>query len=96
MIQTKPNPKWDKIKEHTQDKKRKNLYFPQLVVKEGDSSKKDGQASKKTYINCFILEDIIQAHYMAQLLASFTNSPAYDFKGKQLPPLKSYVPTRFR
>lgn len=96
MIQTTPNPKWEKIKEHTQDKKRKNLYFSQLVVKEGDSSKKDSKPSKKTYINCFILEDIIQAHYMAQLLASFTNSFAYDFRGKQLPPLKSYVPTRFR
>jgi len=94
MIQTTPNPKWEKIKEHTKDKKRKNLYFSQLVVKEGDPKKKDNKPSTKTYINCFILEDIVQAHYMAQLLASFTNSFAYDFRGKQLPPLKSYVPTR--
>ena len=96
MIQTVPNPKWEKIKNHTKDKKRKNLYFSQLVVKEGDPSKKDGNASKKAYVNCFILEDIVQAHYMAQLLASYTNSYAFDFRGKKLPPLKSYVPTRFR
>ena len=96
MIQTKPNPRWEKIKEHTKDKRLKNLYFPQLVVKEGDPSNKDGNTAKKTYINCFILEDILQAHYMAQLLASYTNSHAFDFKGKKLPPLKSYVPTRYR
>ena len=98
MIQTTPNPKWEKIKEHTKDKKRKNLYFSQLVVKESDASKKDDKTdktAKKIYVNCFILEDIIQAHYMAQLLASYTNSYAFDFRGKKLPPLKSYVPTRY-
>ena len=96
MIQTTPNPKWEKIKEHTKDKKRKFLYFSQLVVKEGDSSDKDNKPAKKIYVNCFILEDIVQAHYTAQLLASYTSSDAYDFRGKKLPPLKSYVPTRFR
>ena len=96
MVQTKPNPKWEKIKTHTKDKKRKHLYFPQLVVKEGDPSRKEGNTPKKVYVNCFILEDIVQAHYMAQLLAAYTNCHAYDFRGKQLPPLTSYVPTRFR
>ena len=99
MIQTKPNPEWEKIKEFTKDKKRKNLYFTQLVVKEGDTSKnkdrKDLNPAKKIYVNTFILEDIVQAHYMAQLLAAYTNSHAFDFRGKQLPPLKSYVPTRY-
>lgn len=65
-------------------------YIPQLVLK----SLKGG--GKKLVINCFPVEDIIQAHYMAQLLATFCRADAYDFKKNQLPILPTHIPTRFR
>ena len=65
-------------------------YIPQLVLK----GFKGG--GKKLIINCFPVEDIIQAHYTAQLLANFCRTDAFDFKGNQLPILSTYIPTRFR
>jgi len=65
-------------------------YVPQLVLK----GFKGG--GKKLIINCFPVEDIIQAHYMAQLLANFCRVDAYDYKGGQLPILSTFIPTRFR
>jgi hypothetical protein len=65
-------------------------YVPQLVLK----NLKGG--GKKLIINCFPVEDIIQAHYMAQLLANFCRVDAFDYKGNQLPILSTHIPTRFR
>jgi hypothetical protein len=65
-------------------------YVPQLVLK---GLKGRG---KKLVINCFPVEDIIQAHYTAQLLATFCRAEAFDFKKNQLPILPTHIPTRFR
>jgi len=65
-------------------------YIPQLVLK----GFKGG--GKKLVINCFPVEDIIQAHYTAQLLANFCRTDAFDYKGNQLPILSTHIPTRFR
>jgi hypothetical protein len=70
--------------------RERGQYIPQLVLK----SLKGG--SKNLVINCFPVEDIIQAHYTAQLLATFSRTDAFDFKGNQLPILPTHVPTRFR
>ena len=70
--------------------RERGQYIPQLVLK----GYKGG--GKKLVINCFPVEDIIQAHYTAQLLATFSRSDAFDFKGKHLPILPTYIPTRFR
>jgi hypothetical protein len=65
-------------------------YIPQLVLKGLKGS------GKKLVINCFPVEDIIQAHYAAQLLATFCRTDAFDFKKNQLPILPTHIPTRFR
>ncbi len=65
-------------------------YIPQLVLK----GLKGG--GKKLVVNCFSMEDIVQAHYTAQLLATFARTEAFDFKGSQLPVLPTHIPTRFR
>ena len=65
-------------------------YIPQLVLK----SFKGG--GKKLVINCFPVEDIVQAHYTAQLVATFCRADAFDYKKKQLPILPTHIPTRFR
>jgi hypothetical protein len=65
-------------------------YVPQLVLK----GLKGG--GKKLVINCFPVEDIIQAHYTAQILATFCRADAFDFKKNQLPILPTHIPTRFR
>lgn len=65
-------------------------YVPQLVLK----GFKGG--GKKLVINCFPVEDIVQAHYTAQLLATFCRTDAFDYKGSQLPILSTYIPNRFR
>lgn len=65
-------------------------YIPQLVLK----GFKGG--GKKLIINCFPVEDIIQAHYTAQLLGNFCRVDAFDYKGNQLPILSTHIPTRFR
>lgn len=68
----------------------KGQYIPQLVLK----GLKGGD--KKLVINCFPVEDIIQAHYTAQILATFCRADAFDFKKNQLPILPTHIPTRFR
>ena len=65
-------------------------YIPQLVLK----GFKGG--GKKLVINCFPVEDIVQAHYTAQLLGTFCRTDAFDYKGSQLPILSTHIPTRFR
>jgi hypothetical protein len=65
-------------------------YIPQLVLK----GFKGG--GKKLVINCFPVEDIIQAHYTAQILGTFCRTDAFDYKGSQLPILPTHIPTRFR
>lgn len=70
--------------------RERGQYIPQLVLK----GLKGG--GKKLVINCFPVEDIIQAHYTAQLLATFSKTEAFDYKGSQLPVLPNHIPTRFR
>jgi hypothetical protein len=70
--------------------RERGRYIPQLVLKGLKGS------GKKLVINCFPVEDIIQAHYTAQILATFCRVDAFDFKGSQLPILSTYIPTRFR
>ncbi len=70
--------------------RERGQYIPQLVLK----GLKGGE--KKIIINCFPVEDITQAHYTAQILATFCRTDAFDFKGSQLPILSSYIPARFR
>jgi hypothetical protein len=70
--------------------RERGQYIPQLVLK----GFKGG--GKNLVINCFPVEDIIQAHYTAQLLATFARTEAFDYKGSQLPVLSSHIPTRFR
>ncbi len=65
-------------------------YIPQLVLKDFKGG------GKKLIINCFPVEDIVQAHYTAQILATFCRTDAFDYKGSQLPILSTYIPTRFR
>jgi len=65
-------------------------YIPQLVLK----GFKGG--GKKLVINCFTLGDIVQAHYTAQILATFCRTESYDYKGNQLPILSTHIPSRFR
>ena len=68
----------------------KGQYIPQLVLK----GFKGG--GKKLIINCFPVEDIVQAHYTAQILATFCRTDAFDYKGSQLPILSTHIPARFR
>ncbi len=68
----------------------KGQYIPQLVLK----GFKGG--GKKLVINCFPVGDIVQAHYAAQLLATFCRADAFDYKKSQLPILPTHIPTRFR
>ena len=70
--------------------RERGQYIPQLVLK----GLKGG--GKKLVINCFPVEDIIQAHYTAQLLATFCRTDALDYKRSQLPILPTHIPTRFR
>ena len=65
-------------------------YIPQLVLK----GLKGG--GKKLVINCFSVGDILQAHYVAQLLATFCRADALDYKKKELPTLPTHIPNRFR
>lgn len=69
--------------------RERGQYIPQLVLRSLKGKK------KKLVISCFPLEDIVQAHYTAQLLASFSHADAFDFKGNTLPPLSSHIPSRF-
>lgn len=69
--------------------RERGYYVPQLVLR-GLKGKK-----KKLVISCFPLEDIVQAHYAAQLLATFSRTDAFDFKGNQLPILSTHIPNRF-
>lgn len=65
-------------------------YVPQLVLRGLKGS------GKNLVINCFAVEDIIQAHYMTQILATFARADAFDFKGNALATLPTAIPTRFR
>lgn len=71
--------------------RERGQYIPQLVLKGFK-----GRGKKKPVINCFPVGDIIQAHYTAQLLATFCRTGASDYKGNQLPVLSTYIPNRFR
>ena len=70
--------------------RERGQYIPQLVLRGLKGS------GKNLVVNCFPVEDIIQAHYTAQILATFSRSDAFDFKGNQLPILPTHIPTRFR
>ena len=65
-------------------------YRPQLVLKNAKNP------HKKTFVEGFELNDIVEAHYAAQLLGAFTRQRAYDIKGNVLPSLKSVIPMKYR
>ncbi len=69
--------------------RERSQFIPQLVLRSLKGQK------KKLVISCFPLEDIVQAHYAAQLLATFSHADAFDFKGNTLPTLSSHIPSRF-
>ncbi len=72
------------------NRKAKVLYFPRVVMKS-----KNPNGGKGKTIDCFELEDLGQANYAAALIAAFTRKQAYDFRGKAITPLGSYIPTKF-
>ncbi len=72
------------------DGRERGQYIPQLVLRGLRGT------GKNLVINCFPVEDIIQAHYTAQILATFSRTDAFDFKGNQLPILSTHIPSRFR
>lgn len=65
-------------------------YYSQLFLKDPSTKKK-----KARIVETFELQDIVEAHYMAQLIASFTDSTAFDVKGKVLPSTNSHIPTKY-
>ncbi len=67
-------------------------YYSQLFLKEQKGKRRN---SKARIIETFELEDIVEAHYMAQLISSFTGAKAFDIKGKVLPSTKSHIPTKY-
>ncbi|MGP0628873.1 hypothetical protein ACTRW9_04130 [Nitrospina sp. 32_T5] len=67
----------------------RRFFRPHLVIKNPD------KPAKPTTVNCFDLEDIVEAHYMAQLMAAFARVRGHDIKGNTLPTLKSCIPTKY-
>jgi hypothetical protein len=65
------------------------LYRPQIILKNPENP------AKRESINCFPLDDIVEAHYVAQVIAAFTRARAYDIKGNVLPMLRNYIPTKY-
>lgn len=65
------------------------VYRPQIILKNPKNP------AKRETVDCFALDDIIEAHYAAQLLAAFTRARAYDIKGNVLPMLRNYIPTKY-
>jgi hypothetical protein len=70
-------------------KKDSKKYFPRFIVKNKDKPK------KKIFLNGFELDNIVEAHYVAQLVAIFANCRAFDIRGKVLPELKSHIPAKY-
>lgn len=67
-------------------------YYTQLYIKDPNPKKR---SKKAEIVETFELMDIVEAHYMAQLIASFTDSKALDIQGKVLPPTNSHIPTKY-
>lgn len=67
-------------------------YYSQLFLKNPKGKRK---SSKTRIVETFELEDIVEAHYMAQLISSFTDAKAFDVQGKVLPSTKSHIPTKY-
>lgn len=89
--------RWSKKKAPTSLGKpgKRNLdtwYYSQLFLKDPKGKRK---SSKTKVIETFELEDIVEAHYMAQLISSFTGAKAFDVQGKVLPSTKSHIPTKY-
>ncbi len=70
-------------------KKKNHWYVAQIHTKPAKA------LGKTTAIDCFELEDMIEAHYMALIIATFSKVTAYDVHGKPMEPLKSHIPTRY-
>ncbi len=66
-------------------------YYTQIHVKEQKGRKK----KKHIIIDSFDIQDIVEAHYMAQLIAAFAGCKVFDVKGKRLPELNSNIPTKY-
>jgi len=69
-------------------------YYTQMLIKE-PRAKKGKKRKGGIALDSFELNDIVEAHYMAQLLSAFTGASAFDVAGKMLPPLKSYIPSKY-
>ncbi len=67
-------------------------YYSQLFIK---NPKGQRQGSKAVIVESFELEDIVEAHYIAQLLSAFTDAKAFDVQGKVLPSTVSHIPTKY-
>ena len=76
-----------KVKRHLD-----TYYYTQMFLK---NPKGKRQKSKATIVESFELLDIVEAHYMAQLLSSFTGAKAFDVQGKVLPSTVSHIPTKY-
>ncbi len=90
-------PRWSKQPENSAPKKQgkrnlNTLYYTQLFLK---NPKGKRQFSKPAIVETFELPDIVEAHYMAQLLSSFTDAKAFDVQGKVLPSTVSHIPTKY-
>lgn len=74
--------------------KKKNpntWYYPQIHLRPG----KGRRLKQHPTVDCFELQDIVEAHYVAQLLSAFTNVQAYDVTGQEMPPIKSHIPKKY-
>lgn len=69
-------------------------YYTQIFLKSPKGRRRLRRPGKLT-VNTFELQDIVEAHYLAQLISAFTGAPAFDIKGRRLPQIKSHIPTRF-
>lgn len=69
-------------------------YYTQMLIRE-PRAKKGKRRRGGIALDSFELNDIVEAHYMAQLLSAFTGASAFDVTGKMLPPLKTFIPTKY-
>ncbi len=69
--------------------RNKGPFLPRILLKN------DKNPTKHTPVDGFELNDIVEAHYAAQLIGAFTRVRAHDIKGNPLPALKSPIPTKY-
>ena len=75
-------------------KKPDTWYYTQIFLKDPSMKKRRRKKGERT-LESFELQDIVEAHYVAQLISAFTGATAFDVTGKMLPPVKSHIPTKY-